>query len=337
MPPTTTVAAASGTTLARAQARTVELTGFNFSGATVTASAGLTITRLETDVDRLVVHVTVDGAAPLGAGSLTVRTPYGTVDIPVTVAVQTPAITAFAPAKLVGGMVLTITGADLDGGGVGTTEVAVNGTAATVLSVTSTTITARVPVLATTGPVSVTTISGTGTSATDLVVRTLGARRAHVPTADLVAYWTFDVDGQDDADSRDLGFEGGLAATVNGALGRALDFPGNPVRAAARPVNDAPFNFGADDFSIALWARWNTLDDTGAQVLVEKCSAPTDCNGGGWSLIKTASTVRFSPFTGTAPGTIVAGRWYHIAVVRQAGCSASISMGPSRRRRASAR
>ncbi len=94
VPQTTVVSAASTSPLPRSQSTTITFTGFNCSGATITASSGVTLTGQQTDVDTLVVQVTVDPTAALGRASLTITTPYGTVDVPLTIIGGPPIITA---------------------------------------------------------------------------------------------------------------------------------------------------------------------------------------------------------------------------------------------------
>ena len=318
VPQTTVVSGVSTSTLPRSHTTPVTLTGFNFSGAEVTTTCGIHVTGQQTDVDTLVLQITVDPTATLGSCTLTIRTPYGTVTVPVTVIGGAPVVTGFAPAKALAGMVVTVTGGEFDPGAPANNIVRVNGIQAAVLQATSSTLTIRVPAGATTGPVSVTTASGTGSSSASLIVGSLGPRRAAIPTTDLLAYWTFDLDGQDAAAALDLRLEGGLGATVLGAFGHALAFSGDPNQFAVRPVNDPVFNFGAADFALSLWARWNTT--AGEQVLIEKCEGVSFCNGGGWTLTKLSDNrLLMTPFLLTPPGAIVAGQWYHIAVVRQGG------------------
>ena len=105
-------------------------------------------------------------AVPSGAstGPITVTAPGGTAtsatDFTI---VPAPTITSFTPASGMAGDLVTLTGTDFGGA----TSVAFNGytTSFTVNSATS--ISATVPNGATTGPISVTTLGGTGTSSTN--------------------------------------------------------------------------------------------------------------------------------------------------------------------------
>jgi YD repeat-containing protein len=324
VPQTTVVSDVSTSNFPRGQTTSVTFTGFNFSGAQVTATAGLTITGRQTDVDTLVVQVRVDPGATLGPGSLTIQTPYGTVEIAISVVGGPPVVTAFSPAKALAGMVVTVMGAEFDAANPANNVVRVNGVMAVLLDVTLTALRLRVPSEATTGVISVTTPAGTGTSGTSLTVGTLGPLRANVPTTDLLGYWTFDQDGRDDGDSFDLTLQGGLASTAVGATGAGLAFPGDASRVAGRPGNDEAFNFGGADFSYALWVKWNTL--AGEQVLIEKCPGATLCGSGGWGFTKLppgdprgSNLLLAFPLVQSSPEPVVAGRWYHLAVTRAAG------------------
>ncbi len=228
VPSNTTVTSASSSNLLRGSCPTLTIIGFNFLGAVVTASSGITITSTQVQLDSLVVQVCVDAGATLGPGSITIQNDYGTATAPV--AVWNPlVVTGISPTKAASGMVVTLTGSPFDPTAANNT-VKVNGTPATVLTSTSTVLTFRVPAGATTGPVDVTTPTAYGPGAATLTVQTLGAARSQVPTADLLAYWSFDVDGRDNADSLDVTLQGGLTNGAGGILGAALDFPADPGR-----------------------------------------------------------------------------------------------------------
>jgi hypothetical protein len=243
---------------------------------------------------------------PAEVGSLALGVPLGL-----------PTIASLAPTRALPGMTVTVTGTNFDAQTPANNVVEVNDTAAPILQATATTLKVRVPASATTGPVTVTTAEGTATSPEPLVIGSLGPERAAVPTMDLLAYWTFDTDGADDADGLDLTFQGGLDLTP-GRIGQGLRFTGDPARVAIRPADDAALDFGATDFSLALWARWTTLG--GEQVLIEKCHGASGCGGGGWSLTKLPDqSLLLHPFVRSAPNAVLADRWHHVAVVRGGG------------------
>lgn len=144
----------------------VTLNGSNFTGATVVAFNGTPAT--PTFVD----DTTITAGVPAGAtsGPLSVTTPGGTgtsVDS-FTVIPGAPTIDGFSPASGSAGTPVTVDGTDL----LGATSVKFNGTSATFTVVNNTRITTTVPVGATTGPLSVTTPTGMGTSAGSFSVLT---------------------------------------------------------------------------------------------------------------------------------------------------------------------
>ncbi len=316
VPQATVVSTVSTATLPRSRSTTVTFSGANFSGAAVTASPGISVTGIRADVDTLVVQVSVEPAASLGPASLTLRTPHGAPSVPFTITGGPPLVIALSPARALAGMLVVVGGAEFDPAAPAANEVRINGTVAPVLQASATSLTIRVPDGATTGPVSVTTASGTGTSAADLAVGTLGPRRAGIPTADLIAYWSFDLDGRDDAASFDLVLQGGLDSSAAGAIGRGLAFDGDPGRVAARPRDDDLLNLASGDFSVALWAKWTSIE--GERVLVEKCQGASLCNGGAWGLTKLSDHRLLAfPFVVSEPGAVAPGRWYHIALTRE--------------------
>src|SRR3990172_4319618 len=69
VPQTTSVSGVSTSTISRNRLTTLTFTGFNFSGAIVTASTGITVTSLQAGVDTLTVEVSL-GVAVDGQGNL---------------------------------------------------------------------------------------------------------------------------------------------------------------------------------------------------------------------------------------------------------------------------
>jgi len=298
--------------LGRSNTVALTLNGFNLHGASASGSTGLTVTTVQGQLDKVTLTVAVAAGAPLGAGSVTIQTPYGTVVVPVTIQ-NGITVSSMVPTKSVPGTIVTLTGTSFDPTPANNT-VRVNGTAATVVAASATSLKFQVPVSATSGAVDVATASAAGVAPMPLVVRSMPAGRSQVPTTGLLAYWTFEVDGRDDAGSFDLTLQGGLANTADGALGAALEFPNDASKIAVREADASAFNFGGSDFSVALWARWASV--SGEQVLLDKCD--NMCAGPGWTLTKLSNqTVLLHPLVQTGANAVVAGQWYHIAVVRE--------------------
>ncbi len=115
-------------------------------------------------IDDKTLSVTV----PIGAttGPITVETPAGSVSSVTNFTVNAPNIASFSPPSGTVGTVVTLTGTGFRGA----SKVAFNGTAATSFTVLSdSSIQATVPVGASTGPITVETSGGTGTSTTSFI------------------------------------------------------------------------------------------------------------------------------------------------------------------------
>jgi M6 family metalloprotease-like protein/uncharacterized repeat protein (TIGR02543 family) len=137
----------------------VTLTGTNLTTATSVAFNGVPVAAFT-----VVSATQLTTAVPAGAstGKITVTTLGGTATSSGTFTViGPPTITSFTPVSGLVGSNVTLTGTNLGGA----TSVKFNGVAATVVTLTSaTSLSATVPVGATTGIISVTTAAGTGTS-----------------------------------------------------------------------------------------------------------------------------------------------------------------------------
>jgi hypothetical protein len=132
-------------------------TGVSFNG---TAAPGFVVNSNNS--------ITVSVPSGASTGNVTVTTPGGTSNgVAFTVTASPPTISSFTPGSGPVGTVVTITGTNLTGA----TDVSFNGTAATAFTVNSaTSITATVPVGATTGLISVTTPGGTANSGSNFTV-----------------------------------------------------------------------------------------------------------------------------------------------------------------------
>ena len=143
----------------------VTVTGTNFTGATAVTFNGVAAASFT-----VVSATSLTATVPAGAttGKIGVTAPGGTATSTASFTViLPPTITSFTPATGPVGTKVTIAGTNLSGA----TAISFNGLAATTVTLTSaTSISATVPVGATTGIISVTTLGGTATSATGYTV-----------------------------------------------------------------------------------------------------------------------------------------------------------------------
>jgi hypothetical protein len=110
-----------------------------------------------------------------------------------------------------------------------------------------------------------------------------GRARADL-TDGLIGYWPFDRHGADYSGlGNDLDLYGGVGFAL-GLFKAGLGLHHDGTQFAERPVDDAIYNFGANDFTIHIWVNFNTTD--GAQTLIEKFQGTS---GPGWTLTKLAS------------------------------------------------
>ena len=140
----------------------VTITGTTFTGATAVSFNGVAATFTVSPSG------TITTTVPAGAttGPITVTTPGSGPLVTTTRFTVTPAITSFAPAIGAVGTGVTITGTNFTGA----TAVSFGGRAATFTVSNSGTVTTTVPAGATTGPITVTTLDGTATSAASFTV-----------------------------------------------------------------------------------------------------------------------------------------------------------------------
>jgi YD repeat-containing protein len=161
----TTVSAQSTAILQQGATVVVTLSGSNLIGAGLfTAAPGLTLQNVQTDFDQITLTFVVAGNAPLGPAQLDVRGALGVAPVSFTVVVPQPIIVELRPPAGPIGTVVTIFGDRFDSQTPGNNVVRFNGLEAPVLLAQAFRIFARVPAGATSGPVTVTTPSGTATS-----------------------------------------------------------------------------------------------------------------------------------------------------------------------------
>lgn len=147
-----------GTLVAITGTQFVNVTAVRFNGSLASAT---TVSATE-----------IDATVPLGAttGFITVTTPAGTASsAAVFVAGPAPVISSLAPTNGQAATLVRITGS----GFLGTTAVQFNGVTAPFVVDAASQITTQVPAAAFTGPISVTTPTGTAVSATDFIVMRL--------------------------------------------------------------------------------------------------------------------------------------------------------------------
>ena len=153
----------------------VTITSANFTGATAVSFNGVAATFTESSPG------TITTTVPAGAtsGPITVTTPGSGPLRTTTRFTVTPAITSFAPTSSPVGTAVTISGTNFTGAA----AVFFGGRVATFTVSNSGTVTTTVPFGATTGPITVTTLDGTATSATSFTVTPGGPPFSLIPTA----------------------------------------------------------------------------------------------------------------------------------------------------------
>jgi uncharacterized repeat protein (TIGR02543 family) len=205
----------------------VTITGSNLGKATVTFN-GVVAKVATNSATSIAVTVPVGGiTGPLG---VTTATGTATSTGSYTVLPPAPTVTAVAPTSGITGSRVTITGTNF----ITVTAVKFNTTIATTVTVDSPTqITAMVPVGATTGKVSVVTLSGTGTSSTSFTLIGVPAITKFTPTTGLVGA-KVTLTGTNLGSATGVTFNG-VAATVvtNSATSIAVTVP---VGAATGPL-----------------------------------------------------------------------------------------------------
>jgi hypothetical protein len=236
----------------------VTITGTAFTGATAVSFNGAA-SPFTVDPSG-----TITTTVPAGAttGPITVTTPGNGPIVTTTRFTVTPAITSFAPATGPVGTGVTITGTTFTG----VTAISFHGTAATFTVSNSGTVTTTVPFGASTGPITVTTLDGTATSAGNFTVTPggppfgLGASpSSQTVSAGGSTNYTVTI-------SRSAGFADNLTFTVTGLPGATTaSFSPNPttgnsstmtVTTTARPAQLAPWTtlrLPPANFSFRAW------------------------------------------------------------------------------------
>jgi VCBS repeat-containing protein len=155
-----------------------------------------------------------------------------------------------------------------------------------------------------------------GVSSSAPATVTITVRDPAALAAGLIGYWPFDGSGADrSGNARDLTLYGGVGFG-DGLFGQALQMTGDNSQYAARPVDDAAFDFGGNDFTIQLWVNFNST--SGEQVLIEKFNGG---EGPGWTVTKLGGNViqvYANNSVNSPQQTISVNTWHH-TVVRKLG------------------
>ncbi|WP_073104964.1 FG-GAP-like repeat-containing protein [Hymenobacter daecheongensis] len=277
---------------------TVVLTGANFTGVTAVAVNGVSATYTVGSPTQ--ISLTVPASAT--SGPVTVTTGYGTgSSAPLLIR---PDISSFTPTSgSEGGGVAVITGTSFSGA----TAVRFNGTAASSYTVNSATqITATVPVGASSGTISVTTASGTGTSSGSFTV--VPGVSAFSPSSGAVGT-SVSLTGDDFLSATVVRFNGVSAAfTINSATSITATVPA-----------------GATTGLISVTSAVGTRSSTSSFVVTPGISSFTPLSGtAGTSVTITGTTFTGATsvkFGGTAAASFVVNSSTRITAVVASGTS----------------
>ena len=209
--------------------------------------------------------ITTSVPAAATTGPITITTPGGPFTTTTRFTV-TPAITSFAPGSGVAGAAVTINGTNFTG----VTAVSFNGHSASFTVSNSGTVTATVPVGATTGPVSVITLDGTATSSSSFTVTPGGVPFGLSSTPSSQTAGAGDIINYTVIISRNTGFTDNLTFSVTGLpAATTATFSPNPatttgnssmmtvtttVRAQVSPW--PTLRIPLANFSVRAWPLW---------------------------------------------------------------------------------
>jgi hypothetical protein len=236
----------------------VTITDPTFAGATAVSFNGVAAAFTEGPPG------TITTTVPAGAttGPITVTTPGGGPLVTTTRFTVTPVITSFAPTIGTAGTSVTITGTNFTGA----TDVRFNGTGTTFTVSNSGTITATVPVGASTGLITVKTLDGTAITTANFTVTSAPFALGSTPSSQTVSAgastsYTLTI-------SRTIGFADNLTFSVTGLPGATTaSFSPNPTTgnsstmtvittARAQLVSWPTLQLPPANFIIRVWALW---------------------------------------------------------------------------------
>jgi hypothetical protein len=200
----------------------VTITGTNFTGATAVTINGTPATFTVNSATQIIATV----SAGTTTGLITVTTPAGaSVSATPFVVGSPPTVTSFTPTTGPAGINVVISGTGFTAG----SQVQFNGINAPVFSLNSSTqITVTVPIGATTGPISVITPLGTGTSATNFTVPPAPIITSFTPTT-APAGAVIVITGNN--------FNGATQVTFNGTVAPVFTVNSNTQITVTVPVN----------------------------------------------------------------------------------------------------
>ncbi|HEY5345174.1 MAG TPA: LamG domain-containing protein [Verrucomicrobiae bacterium] len=143
-----------------------------------------------------------------------------------------------------------------------------------------------------------------------------GGMGAHPPG--LVALWSGEGDGNDSIGENNMVLTG--VSFMEGKVGQAFGF--NGINQWASCEHNSIGNFGANDFTVMFWVKFNALGNE--QIMVEKFIEPLNGSPIGWTITKLSNNrFRFAETGGFAPvvdyGAAVIDTWIHMAVTRSNG------------------
>lgn len=150
-----------------------------------------------------------------------------------------------------------------------------------------------------------------------LVVLAASALSAQSLSTGLAGYWRFNSDGKDSSgNGRDLTLIGN-PTFAQGKFGQALSLDGSGNQYAIRDADDSTFDFGAGDFTVQIWVKFNT--EPNEQTLIEKF---TSTAGPGWTFTTPGGkTLQFYSTSNVVDEalSISTGTWYHFVARNNSG------------------
>ncbi len=220
---------------------TVTITGTNLTGATAVSFGGTAATSFTVVSPTSVTAVVAAGTT----GSVSVTTPGGAATkVGFSFVQATPIITSFTPTSGPAGTSVTIAGTNFSSIPINNI-VKFNGVTATVTASTATSITSTVPSDATTGKITVTVGSLTGTSLSNFIIVP-----GYLPVNGLVAWYPFNGNANDASGNGNNGIANGAILTKDrfGNPNSAYEFNQNYIK-----VNPAQIFDFAESMSINAW------------------------------------------------------------------------------------